>query len=145
MQQQMLESIWAHLSPWGQDIVNYFLQRLQECNNDEERRIVLERMHSEILLDNRTLEGSAVLHLCMQEISLATLNPLEEAERLVVEPEGVGGGAEGNVDEAEGNEALALLLNASVETFPASSSNDDTTSESSLEEEFALDNNSHYF
>ena len=82
MQQQALESIWTQLSPWGQDIVIYFLQRLRECNNDEERRIVLERMQSEIVLDNRTLEGSAVLHLCMQEMSLAALNSVEEEEDL---------------------------------------------------------------
>jgi hypothetical protein len=167
MQQQMHESIWTQLSPLGQDIVIVCLQRLRECNNDDERRIVLERMHSEILLDNRTLEGSAVLHLCMQEISLATLNPVEEAEGLVVEAEGVGGEANGIVDEAmgliveadgivdeamglvveaEGNEALEVLLNASIETFSVSSSNDqdsNTTSDSSLEEEFALDNNRH--
>jgi hypothetical protein len=139
----MLESIWTQLSPLGQQFATSCLRSLEECSDDDKRRRLLEIMQMGIVLDNRTLEGSAVLHLCMQEISLATLNPLEEAERLVVEPEGVGGGAEGIVDEAEGNEALALLLNASMEMFSASSSNDDRTSESSLEEEFALDNNRH--
>jgi hypothetical protein len=35
-------------------------------------------------------------------LSLATLNPVEEAEGLVVEVDGVGGEADGIVDEAEG-------------------------------------------
>jgi hypothetical protein len=35
-------------------------------------------------------------------LSLATLNPVEEAEGIVVEVDGVGGEADGIVDEAEG-------------------------------------------
>jgi hypothetical protein len=155
MQQQALESIWAQLSPLGQQFAISCLRSLQECSDDDYRRRLLEIMQMGIVLDNRKLEGSAVFHLCMQEISLATLNPVEEvegvgggadgivdeAEGLVVEVEGVGGGADGIVDEAEGNEAVAQLLNASMKTFSVSSSNDqdsNTTSDSSLEE-FALD------
>jgi hypothetical protein len=183
MQQQALESIWAQLSPLGQQFAISCLRSLQECSDDDYRRRLLEIMQMGIVLDNRKLEGSAVFHLCMQEISLATLNPVEEAERLVVEAEGVGGeadgivdeaegvgggadgivdeaeglvvevegvggGADGIVDEAEGNEAVAQLLNASMETFLVSSSSDqdsNTTSDSSLEEEFALDTSRQFF
>jgi hypothetical protein len=123
MQQKILESIWTQLSPLGQQTVLFYFYRLLECSNDEEKRIILERMKSNIVLDNSLLEDSEQLFQFMNVIRqtginqvVGLMNPVGQAEVVKREAESI---------EEDATRQNALQMNAPIGSVSLSSSSDE--------------------